>query len=198
MKFFGKNPESEILMENLTYQENRSENNRRIKEILIQEQHNFCAYTEKYFDPLDSVEVEHFDSSIKYIDNYFNYYAVLRKPNLYKKDEAYKNAPFFASRFFQDSQALNLRIRYAAGDYVFEEVDEEDEEAKDFIDFLGLNYHDLVEARKRHVNRLADIFRTSGFLEPEILEYFHRNQSELSFITVLENELQINLSAFYT
>lgn len=85
MKFFGKNPDSEILRENLTYQENRSENNRRIKEILIQEQHNFCAYTEKYFEPMDSVEVEHFDSSIKYIDNYFNYYAVLRKPNLYKK-----------------------------------------------------------------------------------------------------------------
>jgi hypothetical protein len=122
----------------------------------------------------------------------------LRKPNLYKKDEAYQGASFFANRFFQNSQALNLRIRYAVGDYVFEEVNEEDEEARDFIDFLGLNYHDLVEARKRHVNRLADIFRLTSFSDSEIVEYFQRNKSELSFITVLENELQINLSEFYT
>ena len=54
---------------------------------MISEQKNFCAYTEKYLKPLDSPEVEHFNSKIKYQDDYYNYYAVLRAANLYKQDD---------------------------------------------------------------------------------------------------------------
>jgi hypothetical protein len=65
MKFFSKSNQSEILKQGLIYKEKQSKNNSLIKEILIKEQFNFCAYTEKYFDELDSIEVEHFDFSKK-------------------------------------------------------------------------------------------------------------------------------------
>ena len=54
---------------------------------LLLEQSNFCAYTEKYITGLDSVEVEHFNASIKYNDDYFNYYAVIRSANSGKRLE---------------------------------------------------------------------------------------------------------------
>ena len=81
MKFLTKKDDSKILKEGLVYQENRAENNRRIRSLLVEEQHNFCAYTEKYFAELDSVEVEHLDASKKYDDDYYNYYAVIRAAN---------------------------------------------------------------------------------------------------------------------
>ena len=101
MKFFSKKEDSEILAKGLTYKKNKAEKNANLKELLIKEQFNFCAYTEKYFDELDSVEVEHFDSTKKYFDDYYNYYAVLRKPNLYKKMKSIKMLLFFRVYFFK-------------------------------------------------------------------------------------------------
>ncbi len=197
MKFFSKKDDSIILTNGLVYKENRSTENLRIKEILIAEQYGFCAYTEKYFEPLDSSEVEHFDSSIKYNDDYYNYYATLRKPNLYKKDERYKGSSFFASKFYQKQDELTKRIEYIKGEFVFEEVDMNDTEAKDFIEFLGLNNHDLLKARQSHCTRLMGIFRLARFSSEDILVYFRDHKNELSFITTLENELGLDLSEFY-
>lgn len=199
MKFFGKNPDSKILKEGLVYKKNSAANNSKIKEILIEEQYNFCAYTEKYFDKLDSIDVEHFDSNIKGKDDYYNYYAVLHKPNLiFKKDEKYKNASFVNSKFFQDETQLKKRIEYIQGEYVFEETETSDFEARDFIDFLGINNPDLVMYRKNHCNRLKETFKAACYTESEILRYFNEHKNELNFITVLENELGIVLKEIYT
>ncbi|HMR90325.1 MAG TPA: hypothetical protein PKD51_19320 [Saprospiraceae bacterium] len=197
MKFFSNKDDSIILTNGLVYKENRSTQNLRIKEILIAEQHGFCAYTEKYFEPLDSSEVEHFNSSIKYKDDYYNYYATLRKPNLYKKDEDYKGSSFFQTRFYQNQDLLSQRIAYIKGEFVFEEVETNDAEARDFIKFLGLNNHDLLKARQSHCNRLKGIFRLASFSTEDILAYFRTHKNELSFITTLENELGLDLSEFY-
>jgi hypothetical protein len=196
MKFFSKNSSSEILKQGLTYQKNRAENNAKLKDLLIQEQYHFCAYTEKYFDELDSVEVEHFDSSKKYNDDYFNYYAVLRKPNLYKKDEAYKNSKFFETLFFQNQTVLMKRIHYIKDEFVFEATDDSDQEAKDFIDFLGLNNHDLYNCRKNHIKRLA--FILPNLNDSQKINYFQNHRTELSFITMIEHEFDLELSEFYS
>lgn len=196
MKFFCKKNNSEILTKGLVYKKNQSANNALIRNILIKEQFNFCAYSEKYIDELDSVEVEHFNSEIKYNDDYYNYYAVLRKPNLWKKDESYTNALFFESLFFQNAENLNNRIKYLKGEFLFEEIDVNDTEAKSFLDFLGINNHDLFVVRKNHLKRLEFIF--SNLEQGQKLDYFNNHKSELSFISVIEKELDIDLSVFYS
>ena len=139
MKFLSKREDSAILKLGLTYNKNASENNRKLNELLLAEQKNFCAYTEKYIGPLDSVEVEHLNSSKKYNDDYYNYYTVLRKANEYKikKDKKYVGATFFDSLFFQDDTNFRQRVTYADG--IYYELNEEDTEAKELIDFLGFN-----------------------------------------------------------
>lgn len=155
MKFLSKTEDSNILKENLTYKKNDTQNNRILKQALLEEQKNFCAYTEKFIQRLDACEVEH--SSLKYKDDYFNYYAVLRRANQYKKDTEYKSAIFFHTLFFQDEKELKARIQYRDG--IYEEVDINDLEAIHLIDFLGFNHPDLYIERKRHIKRLRKTFQ---------------------------------------
>lgn len=198
MKFLSKNQDSVILKERLTYKENAAENNRRLNALLLTEQKNFCAYTEKYIESLDSVEVEHFDSTIKYNDDYYNYYAVLRKANEYKikKDKMYAGAAFFKSLFFQDAANFGQRVVY--GDGVYSEKNEEDYEAKALIDFLGFNEAPLYEERLKHIKRLQEVFEAAKWDKERQMSYFRNHQRELSFITAIEQEMDIDMSEFYT
>ncbi|MFN6075996.1 MAG: hypothetical protein ACK46Y_10545 [Fluviicola sp.] len=127
MKFLSKNSESEILKKKIVYKKNAD--NQHLLNLLIEEQHNFCAYTDKFFENLESIDVEHFNSSLKETekDDYFNYYAVLHKSNLYKikKDKKYKDVSFFETLFFQNKVDLDSRIQYVKGGF-YEEVDLDD------------------------------------------------------------------------
>jgi hypothetical protein len=190
MKFLSKNSNSNILSQGLTYQENRPANNKKLLNELIKEQKNFCAYTEKYLKPLDSPEVEHFNSKIKYQDDYYNYYAVVRAANLYKQDKKYPNASFFKSLFFQSEEELEKRIVYFNG--IYQEVSPEDIEAKQLIEFLGLNDNRLYTERARHIHRVKHL--VSNYSKDEILDFFKQYKEELSFITALEVELNIDLT----
>lgn len=194
MKFLSKKDDSEVLARDVRYT-NRAENNRELLRLLKLEQRNFCAYTEKFIEELDSCEVEHFDSSKKINDNYYNYYAVLRSANLIKKDEQYVGSSFFTNLFFQDSDSFNLRIQYDSG--LYQEVDPNDQEAKDLIDFLGFNHNTLSTQRSRHIRRVKNHFAEANFNDENRIEYFRDNNEELSFVTALEIELGIDLSEFY-
>lgn len=194
MKFLSKRSDSTILAQNLTYQKNRPSTNLTLKQLLLEEQKNFCAYTEKYVEELDSVEVEHLNSAKKYNDDYYNYYAVVRVPNLYKKDEAYADASFFESLFFQNAEQFNARIRFI--DRMYEEIDESDIEARELIDFLGFNHDSLSRQRNRHVTRLKNRFEEAGYTQEQQLNYFREYPQELSFITAIEHELGLDLSEF--
>ncbi len=187
MKFIFKDSNSQILKENITYKKNYNENNKKLLDMLIKEQKNFCAYTEKYISNLETVEVEHFNSSKKYNDDYYNYYAVLRKANLYKKDEKYKNATFFTNLFFQNEQKFNDKIEYLKGDFIYSEIDENDVESKEFIDFLDLNNSDLVKERKNHISRLNYLAKE----QIDLKKYLENHKEELNFITIIEKEFNI-------
>jgi hypothetical protein len=191
MKFLGKNKDSKILNQSLVYKENKPKNNKKLLELLIHEQKNFCAYTEKYLEELDATEVEHFNSDIKYKDNYFNYYAVTRKANLYKKDEKYKDSTFFKTLFFQNNKELKSRIKFI--DNIYFEINENDTEAKELIDFLGFNNPILSKQRKRHVERLRECFKKGNYSKEEIINHFLNHNQELSFITAIEAELDLKL-----
>lgn len=193
MKFLSKHTDSKILIENFVYKKNSPENNKKLKEMLLNEQKNFCAYTEKYISELDSIEVEHFNSSKKYNDDYFNYYAVVRKSNEYKikKDKIYLNNNFFSSLFFQDKEEFNNRILFVDNMYV--ETNEDDQEAKDLIDFLGFNHQKLFVQRLRHINRLRQNFKDANYSKNECIEYFKEYKEDLSFITAIEKEFELDL-----
>ncbi len=193
MKFLFKNAQSKILARNLTYRKGASANNKIIKDLLVQEQKNFCAYTEKYIEELDATEIEHFDPSLKYRDSYYNYYAVLRKANQYKKDRKYKDATFFENRFFQDPEQFNQRIKYFKGG-LYEEVDEEDQEASELIDYLGFNHPQLYEQRKRHIRRLIQTLKDANYSKSQCISYFKKYKENLSFISAIEIEMDIDLS----
>lgn len=145
--------------------------------------------------PLDQVGVEHFDSSKKGTvnDDYFNYYAVITTANKYKKDEEYKGASFFGNRFYQDEEELNKRIGFSNN--IFFEKDDSDTEARDFIDFLGVNHPKLSDERSKHVQRMKDHFSASGYTIGKIKEYFKKYKSELSFITALNIEFNCDFTS---
>jgi hypothetical protein len=193
MKFLAKNRDSAILAEGLTYKAN----NARLRERLLAEQMGFCAYTEKRVGDLDSVDVEHFDRTKKGRDDYFNYYATLHEANLRKmgKEKRHAGAAFFTSLFFQNPGELAQRIRYVSGDGVYEEIEDTDEEARDLIDFLGFNDSCLSDERAQHVRRLRHLFRDARYGAKQKRAWFTAHPEELSFITAIEAELELDLSA---
>ena len=76
---------------------------------------------------------------------------------------------------------------------VYEETNPDDTEARNFIDFIGLNYYDVYEDRKNHINRLKDIFSNPE----DLVGYFRKHKEELKFITAIEVEFELDLSEFY-
>ena len=191
MKFLSKSADSPILLTGLVYLENRHANNTKLRAELAKEQKNFCAYTEKYITEIDSTAVDHFNSSIKYNDDYFNYYTALVWANNAKRDEKYKGASFFDNRFFQNYDVLKSRIKYDDGKY--KAIIDNDIEANDFIDFLGFNHNDLYIYRQRHIKRLKNAL--AGLSNNEIVEYLKGDTEQLSFITAIEAEFGIDLSS---
>lgn len=65
--------------------------------VLVQLQKGFCAYSERYLKPLDSIELEHFDprKKNKETDGISNWHAVIRWMNAHKarKIEDYEPLP---------------------------------------------------------------------------------------------------------
>ncbi len=201
MKFLIKDPKSPILREGMTYKENKSANNRQLLDALIKEQRGFCAYTDRYIGRSfrDATEVEHLNPALKYKDNYFNYYAVLRDANRRKtkkeRQPEFKHASFLENLFFQNYDALFSRIRYVPEDHVYEAMDENDDEAEALIDYLGMNSYTLVKDRTDHVERIVDTCRDCDWSSDAILTHFINRPAELSFITALELRLSIDLSS---
>ncbi len=196
MKFLSKNKKSKILKESLRYKKGASENNRKLHKLLLKEQYFFCAYTKKYISELEASEIKHFNSSLKDADDYYNYYAVIRKANQNKigKDKEYKNIKptFFETLFFQKTKLLNKKIIYKDGWYI--SIDENDTEAEEFIDFLGLNDYGLFTERQRKIKRLKQTFKDANYTKKECIKHFKDFPEELSFITAIECEFDMNLS----
>ena len=190
MKFLVKYSASEILIEDLKYKSGID--NSRLRFKLLEEQKNFCAYTEKYITKIDSTEVEHFNPLIKDNDNYYNYYTTLRYANEQKisKYNLYKDSSFFKSLFFQDKTILDKRIYYEDFEYLL--ADKTDKEADDFVRFLGLNDDYLYDERMNHIDRLKSTI--ADFTDEQKLAYFKKYKNDLSFPTAIEYAFKIDLS----
>lgn len=220
MKFLSKRADSKILKDGLVYKPNGD--NHKLRELLLAEQSGFCAYTEQRVG-LHHTNIEHFDPKRKEgsnkaldksdvtppqpdsrpdppKDGYYNYYAVLTSANQRKrkKERKHDGAEFFASRFFQTAEKLRQRIRYVPGEHVYEEVERNDAEVMNLIDYLGFNDERLVNIRKRHVERLRGTFTDLDWDRDKRLAYLAEYPDELSFITAIEATLTLQLDELLT
>lgn len=137
---------------------------RLLRDRLVEEQGGWCAYSERRLLPLDSVDIEHLDDRLKGApgDGWSNWYAVLHRLNQKKlgRDRRHireSDPRFFVTRFFQEVGALEERVRYVPGDYVFEPRDRQDTDADAFLRYVGVNDPDVVIDRRQHIRMLQDL-----------------------------------------
>lgn len=202
MKFLSKNSESVVLKTGLVYKTGNSANNRKLLKMLLAEQKSFCAYTEQYIlqdddgDYPESLDVEHFDSSKKdtELDNYYNYYAVSHKTNIRKLDERNKDAKFHKSLFFQNREELERRIQYIPTDNLYFEADENDTEAREFINFIQIDSPYIANRRKKHLQRLQSIYNAYSNKE-QFINFLLKHKKDLDFITAIEITFEVDLES---
>lgn len=146
-------------------------------------QKGYCAYSERYLKPLDSVELEHFDPRKKNTeeDGFKNWHAVIRWMNAHKSSriENFEPLPEIESW-------TAARIRYKHGLYV---CDDEDIETRNLIDFLGVNKQEVFEERSNHIERMRGIQQKFG--DQLLIEILSESPEDLSFPTAIEAELGI-------
>ena len=172
------------------YREKDPDNNKSLKLKLFKEQFQFCAYSEKRCESAISYDVEHFNPTIKYKDDYYNYYAVLRQYNLQKGKKKY----IHDTSFFQNPEEFQKRIHLVRDDnYVvlYDSVDENDQEALDLIELLGFNHPDLALERKKRLNRLKFISNSI-----DLTSYLFNFPEDLDFISSIEFVFSMDLSKF--
>lgn len=191
MKFLKKHTNSKIITENLKYS-NVSDRDT-IREILLKEQKGFCAYSEEFFKNADGKQIEHFYPQNEYPqkkDEYSNIYLVKEHINQNRPKKLTTQTRTLLPILNPYSNEITNRIKYAKGRYKFE-VEDDDIEAKNFRDFLNLNRPELVEDRKNHVQRVLKIKELASN-ETEFMQVLSKDKLYLSYITVLENELDQN------
>ena len=150
---------------------------------LIRLQKGFCAYSERYLKPLDSVELEHFDPRKKNSpdDDFSNWHAVIRWMNAHKANRIENFAPLPNPETWTAN-----RIRYEHGFFV---CDESDVETKNLINFSGVNRKEVFDERANHIARLRSMRQKVG--EELLVEILTESPEDLSFPTAIEAELGI-------
>ncbi len=150
---------------------------------LIRLQKGFCAYSERYLKPLDSVEVEHFDPRKKNTsaDGFHNWHAVIRWMNAhkYRRIDRFEPLPDL-STWTAD------RVSYERGLFV---CDVNDVETRNLIEFLGINKQEVFEERSNQVARLRRAQQKYG--DSLLRETLVESPEELSFPTAIQSELGI-------
>jgi len=118
MRFLPKNPDAIIAHQSLTYPADRNP----ARKILTDLQKGFCAYSERFLKPLDSVEVEHFDPRLKGtdMDGIHNWHAVIRWMNAHKSRRISDFEPLPDLKHWSPD-----RVSYERGGFICNETDRE-------------------------------------------------------------------------
>lgn len=186
MRYLRKSEQSAIIKQGWRYA--TSHHRSHIRNELLKEQNNFCAYTERYITPIDACDIEHFDDRKKNTDedSYWNWYAVHHWINLRKRPIEH-----FLPIMSPYDETLSERVRYSDGE--FRAVDETDIEAIHLIEFLGWNDPTIAAYRAKTVARIKDLRALFNGDDALFLAYMTARPEYLSFISVLEVELSLSL-----
>ncbi len=158
MRRAHKFPDSKIVADKLSYISGNPNNNKKIAEILFQEQKGFCAYTDEYISRTDAKDIEHFNPTIKNTstDNYNNWFLVKHQWN---KEKSYKWNNF-QPILHPSADDFEDRIIYNNGDYIVNS--DADIEAKNLIELLQLDNAGLADKRKRYIARKREEMNVFG------------------------------------
>lgn len=177
MKFLHKSPDSLTAYLGLTYPKDRIPARKALSDI----QRNFCAYSERYLKPLDSVDVEHFDPRLKNSDsdNIYNWHAVIHWLNMRKSNriEDFEPLPDLWTWTYD-------RVSYMDGFFV---CDQDDIETINLIEFLGVNRKEVYDERAKHVARIRRMMEKIG--ADELIDFLAESPDDLSFPTAIAAEL---------
>lgn len=144
-----KRGDSPIVARRLQYLSGNSTNNKKIAELLFDEQKGFCAYTDEYISRTDARDIEHFDPTIKGSpgDGYQNWFLVKHQWNKEKSEKWDEFQPVL----HPTAHDFEERVIYLSGDYMAESV--HDSEAVNVVKLLKLDDPALAEKRRRYIKR---------------------------------------------
>lgn len=186
MKRIIKNPNSEIITQNIFYKRG---DNKALSKVLLFEQKNFCAYTEEYIGINDAVDIEHFNPNLKYsaTDSYDNWFMVKHKPNNIKRTEWIEPILHPIDEHFEE------RLIYYDGFFLH---NPDDLEAKNLIDLLNLNDEIFVKNRKKYIERRKEMIISRGF-EGDETSYFQelidKEMELVKYLRAIQEEFKIDI-----
>lgn len=171
MKRAIKSSDSKILSQDLKYKSKGD--NSLIAKILLDEQKNFCAYTDEPISRTDAKDIEHFDPTIKDTmdDDYNNWFVVKHQWNL---EKSYKWKKFQPALHPTD-ETFEDRIIYIDGDYMT--ARNNDLEANNTIKLLKLDDPGLAEKRKKYIARKRDEIEAAAMTAEEYFKILIRQDS---------------------
>lgn len=181
-----KSAESKIVERQLVYKES---NNDKLRQLLADEQHSICAYTETYLGPSDDAHIEHFNPTLKdhVDDGYTNWFLVKGLWNT-RKCKKWVNPILHPT-----AEDLESRILYINGDY--EAADPDDIEANNLIRLLDLDNARLADQRKRYVKLKKQEIIDANKSSQEYVDHLLTNYPEgVYFIRAIEEELNVNVN----
>ena len=188
MRRIIKNPESQIVTDNIIY---KNGDNKKLAKILLNEQKRFCAYTEEYIGLNDAVDIEHFNPNLKYKpkDSYQNWFMVKHKPNNLKRKK------WIEPILLPDAEDFETRLIYSDGYFLHKP---EDTETKNLIDLLDLNDEIFVKNRKKYIERRKEMINSRGFSGNEE-SYFHELINTeidlIKYLRAIQEEFKIDIWA---
>lgn len=145
-----KDPNSKILEKRLKYLPSNTYNNRKIAQILSDEQRKYCAYTQEYISITDTGNIDHFNPELKGAnhDDYYNWFFVKDKWNKKKSNNWLNYQPVL----YPGAIDFEERVIYKDGYYLANS--DTDIEAQNLINLLSLNHPALVDKRKGYIARV--------------------------------------------
>lgn len=137
-------------IKDLIYQVGKNTNNKVIRQQLLKEQNNICAYTETYLDRTSSHPIEHFNPILKGTtqDSYNNYFICKDQWNNEKGTTVRWNK--FQPILHPTANDFNARIIFLDGIYI---ASQEDLAAHNLIQYLKLDDYGLTKNRRRYIER---------------------------------------------
>jgi flavodoxin len=174
MRRAEKKLDSKIVKNDLKYLEGNSVNNKKIADVLFDDQNMFCAYTDEYISRTDAKDIEHFNPTLKGtdLDNYNNWFIVKHQWNKEKSSKWEKFQPVL----HPTANDFEERLVYFMGDYYAKSQD--DIETINLISLLKLDDAHLAEKRKKYIKRRTEEIQLSKM---EASLYFKELISEEPF-----------------
>ena len=189
MRKVNKQSSSIILQKRLGYKVGGD--NKKLANLLCDEQYSICAYTETYLGRSDKKDIEHFNPTLKdtVYDNYQNWFLVKAQWNGEKASKWTEYQPILNPT----NEEFEKRIVYFEGEYTAASSD--DQEALNLISLLKLDDPELAMERRCYLENLKENLDLYGKSAQQYIDYLLGTRPSLIyFIRAIEEELQVKVN----